>query len=230
MFKIALETKKDMEILLREYFDYEFINTQEYNFQEINSENFDIAIIDYSIKDLELRLLEFKPSGVKVILIATIFDTLTLRHLLNKKLIYDFLNKKDYMYVEKILQNMSIEENGETEISLCINNNFNKTIVSLEEVLYISYSRYIRKSLIKLENDEEVFSKKNLMEIENLLSLSPRFYRIDRSNIVNIKRIKTINYKKELITFDTGSSLQFSKKILKKIESILFKSKKIINL
>lgn len=230
MFKIALEIEKNMEILLREYFEYEFINTQEYTFEKINSENFDIAIIDYSIKDLELRLLEFKTYKIKVILLATIFDILTLRYLLNKQLIYDFLNKKDYTHIEEIVQNMTIKENIETEISLCINDNFNKTIVSLEEVLYISYSRYIRKSLIKLDNNKEVFSKKNLVEIENLLSLSSRFVRIDRSNIVNIKRIKTVNYKKELITFDTGESLQFSKKILKKIESILFKFKKIINL
>ena len=50
------------------------------------------------------------------------------------------------------------------------------------------------------------------MQIEALLSSHREFQRIERSSIINMKRIKEINLKEELLIFDNGIIFQLSKK------------------
>ena len=95
---------------------------------------------------------------------------------------------------------------------------FIKCIIKPKEILYISYSSSIRKSIIKVENDKTYLSKNNLMQIEALLSSHREFQRIERSSIINMKRIKEINLKEELLIFDNGIIFQLSKKILRNLE------------
>ncbi|MCP1223010.1 LytTR family transcriptional regulator DNA-binding domain-containing protein [Sebaldella sp. S0638] len=228
MIRIALEVEEALRTLLIEYFEYEFINTKNCNFQKIYSEHFDLAIIDSIHENLENRLWEYKSKEVKVILLATVFDIMLLRDLLHKKLIYDFLNKKDYMYIDEILENIT----GETERNseLCIEDSFVKTFVSINDIIYITYSRYTRKSCVRLYNGNEFFSKNNLVEIERILSQYPEFARVERSNIVNLSRIKQINYKKEVLVFDSEETLLLSKRTLKNVEDICINNKKTIKL
>ena len=228
MIRIALEVEETLQTLLKEYFDYEFVNTKDYNFPKIYSEHFDLAILDSIHENLESRLWEYKSKEVKVILLATVFDIMLLRDLLHKKLIYDFLNKRDYIYIDEILE--SITNVPERITELYIEDSFVKTFVSIDDIIYITYSRYTRKSCVKLYNGNEFFSKNNLVEIEGILSIYPEFARIERSNIVNLNRIKQINYKKESLVFDSDEVLQLSKRTLKNVEDICINNRKNIKL
>ena len=228
MIRIALEVEDALQTLLKEYFEYEFISTKDYNFQKIYSEHFDLAILDSVHENLENRLWEYKSKEIKVILLATFFDIMILRNLLHKKLIYDFLNKRDYVYIDEILENIANE--NERNAELCIEDSFVKTFVSINDIIYITYSRYTRKSCVRLYNGNEFLSKNNLVEIEDILSPYPEFSRIERSNIVNLNRIKQINYKKEVLIFDSDEILQLSKRTLKHAEDIYINNKKIIKL
>ena len=228
MIRIALEVDETLHTLLKEYFDYEFINTKDYNFQKIYSEHFDLAILDSIHENLENRLWEYKSKEIKVILLATVFDIMLLRDLLHKKLVYDFLNKKDYIHIDEVLENIANKAEKNTE--LCIEDSFVKTFVSINDIIYITYSRYTRKSCVKLYNGNEFFSKNNLVEIERILSQYPEFARVERSNIVNLSRIKQINYKKEVLIFDSEETLLLSKRTLKNVEDICTNNKKTIKL
>ena len=228
MVRIALEVEDALQTLLKEYFEYEFISTKDYNFQKIYSEHFDLAILDSVHENLENRLWEYKSKEIKVILLATFFDVMILRNLLHKKLIYDFLNKRDYIYIDEILENIANE--NERNAELCIEDSFVKTFVSINDIIYITYSRYTRKSCVRLYNGNEFLSKNNLVEIEDILSPYPEFSRIERSNIVNLNRIKQINYKKEVLIFDSDEILQLSKRTLRHAEDIYINNKKIIKL
>ena len=228
MIRIALEVEETLQTLLKEYFDYEFVNTKDYNFPKIYSEHFDLAILDSIHENLESRLWEYKSKEVKVILLATVFDIMLLRDLLHKKLIYDFLNKRDYIYIDEILE--SITNVPERITELYIEDSFVKTFVSIDDIIYITYSRDTRKSCVKLYNGNEFFSKNNLVEIEGILSIYPEFARIERSNIVNLNRIKQINYKKESLVFDSDEVLQLSKRTLKNVEDICINNRKNIKL
>ena len=55
MIRIALEVEETLQTLLKEYFDYEFVNTKDYNFPKIYSEHFDLAILDSIHENLESR-------------------------------------------------------------------------------------------------------------------------------------------------------------------------------
>lgn len=215
MGKIALETEKNLEILLREYFEYDFIDTKNYDIQNILEENIRILIIDDSNKNLDIRLELCKKYNINVILLATVFDMLILRKYIKEKLISDFLKKKNYQLIDESID--SLNESKEKKTKIYIDDSFVKALINPNDILYISYLRHVRKSVIKIDGNEYL-SKKNLIEIENLLSAYPEFIRIERSSIININHIKEINSKKEVLIFDNNESLQLSRKILKKLE------------
>ena len=227
VIKIAFEVENTLQTLLKEYFEYDFIDTKDQDFSKIYSEHFDLAILDSNCKNLENRLWGYKAQDIKVILLATVFDIMLLRTLMHKKLIYDFLNKRDYIYIDEIIENIS---ESEKDTQLFIEDSFIKTFVSVNDIVYITYSRYTRKSAVILYNGNEFFTKKNLIEIERILSSHPEFSRVERSSIVNLNRIWQINYKKEILIFDSGEILQLSKRTLKNVEDICIRNKKIIKL
>ena len=131
-------------------------------------------------------------------------------------MIFDFLKKIDYILIEEVVESMKKLKNR--NVNICIDDSFIKCSIKPREILYISYSSNVRKSTIKLENGKIYLSKNNLIQIENLLSLYPEFQRIERSSIVNMKRIKEINIKEALLVFDNGLDFQLSKKILRNLE------------
>lgn len=228
MIKIALEVENNLKILLEENFSYEFFDVKDLKIKEIVDKNIGIAIIDNSVIDLEDRLTQYKNYNIKVILLATVFDIFTLRKFVKEDLICDFLNKKDYTFIEEIIA--SLKEKSSKKSKIYVDDSFVKVLIYPMEILYIIYSRYIRKSVIKLGNGKEYYSKKNLMEIEVMLSSYPEFIRIERSSIININRIKEINIKKESIIFDSDDVLQLSKRILKNLEFKWFNEDDIIKL
>ena len=62
--KIALEVDKGLEILLREYYEYEFINTADYEIHDILKEEISLLITDDSDKNAELLLKILKKCNI----------------------------------------------------------------------------------------------------------------------------------------------------------------------
>ena len=104
-----------------------------------------------------------------------------------------------------------------------------KVLIEPDDILYISYSKVIRKAVIKTVN-QEYFTARHLFEIEKLLSKFSEFVRIERSNIVNINRISGINFKEEIVIFDNNETLQLSRRILKKLEIVWVNTINVIKL
>ncbi len=93
MNKIALEIGKGLEILLREYYEYEFINTENYEIYDILKEKVTLLIMDDSGENTESRLKLLKKYNVKVLLLSSDFDIQTLRKYIREKL---SINRRDY--------------------------------------------------------------------------------------------------------------------------------------
>ena len=91
--KIALEIGKGLEILLREYYEYEFINTENYEIYDILKEKVTLLIMDDSGENTESRLKLLKKYNVKVLLLSSDFDIQTLRKYIREKL---SINRRDY--------------------------------------------------------------------------------------------------------------------------------------
>ena len=104
-----------------------------------------------------------------------------------------------------------------------------KVLIEPDDILYISYSKVIRKAVVKTVN-QEYFTARHLFEIEKLLSKFSEFVRIERSNIVNINRISGINFKEEIVIFDNNETLQLSRRILKKLEIVWVNTINVIKL
>ena len=87
MNKIALEIGKGLEILLREYYEYEFINTENYEIYDILKEKVTLLIMDDSGENTESRLKLLKKYNVKVLLLSSDFDIQTLRKYIRGQII-----------------------------------------------------------------------------------------------------------------------------------------------
>ncbi|MCB8563430.1 LytTR family DNA-binding domain-containing protein [Fusobacterium ulcerans] len=227
MTKIAIETDRTLKILLREYFEYEFIETKNYEIDDILKEGISLLIIDDSIENIESRLKILKKYKIKVILLFLEPDIYILRKYIKENLIFDFLKKSDYRLIEEIIDFINVKNSKKEKIY--IDTNSVKLLVEPKEILYIGYSKIIRKSVIKID-EKEYLSNKSLSEIQALLFKFSEFIRIERSCIINLARIKEINLKEEILIFDNNEILQLSKKILKRVEMLWLNSNVIIKL
>lgn len=150
-----------------------------------------------------------------------------LRKYIKENLIFDFLKKSDYRLIEEIIDFINVKNSKKEKIY--IDTNSVKLLVEPKEILYIGYSKIIRKSVIKID-EKEYLSNKSLSEIQALLFKFSEFIRIERSCIINLARIKEINLKEEILIFDNNEILQLSKKILKRVEMLWLNSNVIIKL
>lgn len=225
--KIALEIDKGLEILLREYYEYEFINTADYEIYDILKEEVILLIMDDSGKNTGLRLELLKKYNIKVLLLSSDFDIQVLRKYIRENLIFDFLKKKDYQLIEEIVD--FVNTLGNVKNKFYIDTSSMKVLIEPDDILYVGYSKVVRKAVIKT-TDQEYFTTRHLFEIEELLSEFAEFVRIERSNIVNINRISGINFKEEMLIFDNNEILQLSRRILKKLETFWINSEDVIKL
>ena len=225
--KIALEIDKGLEILLREYYEYKFINTADYEIHDILKKEVILLIMDDSGKNIGQRLKLLKKYNIKVLLLSSDFDIQILRKYIRENLIFDFLKKKDYQLIEEIVDFINTQDDIKNK--LYIDTSSIKVLVEPGDILYVSYSKVVRKAVIKTA-DQEYFTAKHLFEIEELLSKFSEFVRIERSNIVNINRISGINFKEEILIFDNNEILQLSRRILKKLEILWINSVDVIKL
>jgi len=150
--------------------------------------------------------------------------TSTARMLLKNKSLFDMISKRDFIVLEKIIDDFS----KESVEYLRIENSSSLSLIKKEDIAYISYDRLPRRSIITLSNKEEYFSKVSLGELENILSLN--FVRVERGYIINKRKIKSLDFKEELLIFGDNLTLPLGKRTLKKMENLVFKENLTMNI
>lgn len=138
----------------------------------------------------------------------------------------DFVNKisfhgrDEYIFFEKFFTEEpdKIKLDGRNKVIL--SDSFKDVIIPVGDIEYFSYDRNQKKSFAIVDGNS-YFLKKSLTEIEKFMEDSD-FIRIERGIILNIKKIKEIDYKEEYVMTNSGQKIYLGRSILKKISENYF--------
>lgn len=140
----------------------------------------------------------------------------------------DFINKisfhgrDEYIFFEKFFTQESPKEKLDGRNKVILSDSFKDVIIPMEDIEYFSYDRNQKKSFA-IVNGSSYFLKKSLTEIEKFMEDSD-FIRIERGIILNIKKIKEVDYKEEYIMTNSGQKIYLGRSILKKISENYFEN------
>lgn len=219
MIKIGLWVSNSTSLLICNNIKREFLNVK--TSPELIKET-SLLILDETFS--EEGGLEYLNSINKAVVLMGNSTTSTARMLLKNKSLFDMISKRDFIVLEKIIDDFS----KESIEYLRIENTSSLSLIKKEDIAYISYDRLLRRSIITLSNKEEYFSKVSLGELENILSLN--FIRVERGYIINKRKIKSLDFKEELLIFGDNMTLPLGKRTLKKMESLVFSEKNSLNI
>lgn len=167
---------------------------------------------------------EYLPHIKKSVVLMGNSTTSVARELLKAGSLFDMISKRDFILLEGILRAFYREDieyiKIETATSL--------SLIKREEIAYISYDRLLRRSVFTLIDGETYLSKVSLGEVEEILT--DDFLRVERGCIINKTRLKSINFRDELLLFSGGVSLSLGRRILKKMENSVFMDKPALNI
>lgn len=219
MIKIGLWVSNSTSLLICNNIKREFLNVK--TSPELIKET-SLLILDETFS--KEGGLEYLNSINKAVVLMGNSTTSTARMLLKNKSLFDMISKRDFIVLEKIIDDFS----RESVEYLKIENSTSLSLVKKEDIAYISYDRLQRRSIITLSNREEYFSKISLGELEKILSLN--FIRVERGYIINKSKVKSLDFKEELLIFYDNMTLPLGKRTLKKMESLVFSEKISLNI
>lgn len=219
MFKIGLWVSNSTYLLICNNIKREFLDVK--TSPELIKET-SLLILDETFP--KEGGLEYLNSINKAVVLMGNSTTSTARMLLKDNSLFDMISKRDFIVLEKIIDDF-FKENIKY---LRIENSSSLSLIKKEDIAYISYDRILRRSIITLFNKEEYFSKVSLGELENILSQN--FIRVERGYIINQRKIKSLDFKEELLIFYDNMTLPLGKRTLKKMESLVFKENFSLNI
>lgn len=219
MTKIGLWVSNSTYLLICNNIKREFLNVK--TSPELVKET-SLLILDETFS--EEGGLEYLNSINKAVVLMGNSTTSTARMLLKNNSLFDMISKRDFIVLEKIIDDF-FKENVKY---LKIENSTSLSLIKKEDIAYISYDRLLRRSIITLSNRDEYFSKISLGELENILSLN--FIRVERGYIINKSKVKSLDFKEELLIFYDNMTLPLGKRTLKKMESLVFSEKFSLNI
>lgn len=114
--------------------------------------------------------------------------------------------------------NYNLSYDKKDEIELYLPCKYKKAIFKPNEIDYIIYSSFERKTIFYLNNLDKFEIKRNFSEVEIKLININFFYKIDRGTLINLKNIEILDFKEEKIIFKNKSFLYISKSKLKEVE------------
>ena len=138
----------------------------------------------------------------------------------------DFINKMsfhgrdEYIFFEKFFTEKLDKVKLNKRNKVILSDSFKDVIIPMEDIEYFSYDRNQKKSFAIVDGNS-YFLKKSLTEIEKFMEDSD-FIRIERGIILNIKKIKEIDYKEEYVMTNNGQKIYLGRSILKKISENYF--------
>ncbi|MDU1910485.1 LytTR family DNA-binding domain-containing protein [Fusobacterium sp.] len=138
----------------------------------------------------------------------------------------DFINKisfhgrDEYIFFEKFFIEKLDKVKLDKRNKVILSDSFKDVVIPMEDIEYFSYDRNQKKSFAIVDGNS-YFLKKSLTEIEKFMEDSD-FIRIERGIILNIKKIKEIDYKEEYVMTNSGQKIYLGRSILKKISENYF--------
>lgn len=175
--------------------------------------SYDLVFLDSNTKNLEGILENIRYAHCKVILWGVDIDANELRNYFKKNLIFDYIDSDSYYNILGVLR--EVEESLKKDI-LSLKDSNQEIFISIDNLNYITYDRVTRKAILNCK-DKNVSLTKKLSELEFFLSKYGNFIKADRSTIVNMKQIESINYKDESVSFINGEIINLSKNKLKEL-------------
>ena len=133
-----------------------------------------------------------------------------------------FQGRDEYIFLEKLLIEKQDRIKLEKRNKVILSDSFKDVIIPMEDIEYFSYDRNQKKSFAIVDGNS-YFLKKSLTEIEKFMEDSD-FIRIERGIILNIKKIKEIDYKEEYVMTNSGQNIYLGRSILKKISENYFEN------
>ena len=133
-----------------------------------------------------------------------------------------FQGRDEYIFLEKLLIEKKEREKIDKRNKVILSDSFKDVIIPMEDIEYFSYDRNQKKSFAIVDGNS-YFLKKSLTEIEKFMEDSD-FIRIERGIILNIKKIKEIDYKEEYVMTNSGQKIYLGRSILKKISENYFEN------
>ncbi len=131
-----------------------------------------------------------------------------------------FHGRDEYIFFEKFFAEKLDKIRLDKRNKVILSDSFKDVIIPMEDIEYFSYDRNQKKSFAIVDGNS-YFLKKSLTEIERFMEDSD-FIRIERGIILNIKKIKEIDYKEEYVMTNSGQKIYLGRSILKKISENYF--------
>ncbi|BDU49948.1 LytTR family DNA-binding domain-containing protein [Haliovirga abyssi] len=195
-------------------------------FYEIDNSDIEVLLIPENLDNLYFILSKLKEMGIILIVFGNNIDGKILRDLYNFGLINNYIEKEEYLSIEKVIENEKKKIKRKKNFFVKVDDG-KEVLIEIDKIEYIIYDRNRRKSILYFGN-EEYYIGKNLSELEKYFQLFNFLIRIDRGTIANINRIKFIDYYDESIIFNSGRKVYYTKKKLREIRENL-KNRKVIS-
>ncbi len=148
-----------------------------------------------------------------IIIILTSHDELEFKLLKEKLLIFDFISKFDN-YQKRLMETLNIIINKISNKKIIVFKTF-KGIhhINYENILYIVKDNNSRKTKIVTSESEYIVSPSLTTIIKKLDS---RFYQTHRACFVNLKKIKSVDFKNNIIYFKHNKKIDYLSRNYKK--------------
>ncbi len=112
-------------------------------------------------------------------------------------MIFDYIDAESFYNILGVLS--EVEESLKKEV-LFLKDSNKEIFISINNLNYITCDRISRKAILNCK-DKNVSLTKKLSKLEFFLSKYDNFIKADRSTIINMKQIESINYKDECVSF-----------------------------
>ncbi len=210
MIRVGLVVEESTKLLIKSSLSNNFIELRK---DRSSTDKVDVLVIDGSLTLDEY--VDCYGSISKVIVLFERSCVEVVRYLISRNKLFDLILKRDYLKLEDIFSKLS----NINAKHLLIDNGNSITLVLKEDILYISYDRIGRKSILTTKLGEYQ-SKSSLGDLEKILS--NRFLKAERGLILNRNEVLSINFKDEKLIFKNMLELSVGKRTLKKISEDVF--------
>ncbi len=206
-------------LMMENNYDYTIDKFTDYNdeFKELmNSPGSKIYILDIELPtksgiDIAREIRETDTDSI--IIISSVYESLTNRVFKNKLMILAFISKFDHHDEElESMIRVALEHFGKRKI-LKFEINSIEHFVRPKDILYITTDTHNRKIVIRTAEETFTISGK-LSDIESILGKS--FIRSHKSCIVNMENVTSVNFRDGIITFRNKEEINYLSRTYKK--------------
>lgn len=196
----------DYHSILQEYSENEI-----FHIKDSRVERFEVLIVE-SLDDSVVEVIEGMANRPPLIIYEDVIRVDHIDKIRDLDFYYVYLPKERYEEIDRKIK-IALEQRRDNWTP-----SPKYRIYSPENLIeYIEFQKAERKTCVFLENSERILLSRTLKEVEDELGRYSNFFRVDRSTIVNLSKIKYLNLEEEFLKLESGAKLYFSSKVLKKL-------------